>query len=82
MYYGFVANNETKDNLKNLQQKIRPTYKHAFHLPVTAANYKMCIPQEYGGYGMDDMFIERLRIQSSFAVQHIHNSNSVGKDYL
>ena len=79
MYYGFVTNNATKENLKKLQQKIRPTYKHAFHLPVKAANEKMCIPREYGCNGMDDLFIERVRIQSSFTVQHIRNNDSVGK---
>ena len=81
LYYGLVTNRATERQLDRIQQLMMPEFKHTFKLPVTTANRKMRIPKSYGGYGMDDIFLERVGIQTAFAIQHIRNNDSVGRRF-
>ena len=81
LYYGLVTNRATEEQLGKLQQMMMPEFKHMYRLPVTTANGKMRIPKCYGGYGMNDIFIERVGTQTAFAIQHIRNNDSVGRRF-
>lgn len=69
----------SEKQLAAVQNKVMSTFKHSLTLPIMVENPKMRITKCYGGYGVDNLYIEMKSIQAGYTIQNIQNYELVGR---
>ena len=67
---------------KDYRELLRPAFpsiKHGLSLSSKTNNSLLFFPEQYGGFGVHDMWIQHLAAMSRFVVQHFRNADSCGR---
>ena len=77
--YPLPAVSLTQEECETIMRQAMPSIKHSLGLLRTRETEVMYFPYAYGGYGVLDRHLAQISEQSKYVIQHLQNSDSVGR---